>query len=132
MWWSKRGTSKVESKISEIVRESVNNALEKATKEQINILSLQKDISKLTEEKRVLKDELADLKKAKELEKIEIEHLVALKEQRMELSIQQKEVKLERDYQQKELVLRQKGFDEMVTYIKKQGEDMRRLYGEIL
>lgn len=131
MFWNKK-TNQTEAKISEIVRETINNALEKATKESVNILSLQKDISKLTEEKRTLKDDLADLKKAKELEKTEIEHLVALKEQRMELTIQQKELKLEKEFQQKELALRQKGYEEMVANIQKAGEDMKLLYGEIL
>ena len=129
---SKQKNLEVEKKISEIVRETINNALDKATKEQVNILSLQKDISKLTEEKRTLKDDLADLKKAKELEKIEIEHLVALKEQRMELTIKQKEVQLEHDFQKKELALRQKGYEEMTAHIKKVGEDTKSLYSEIL
>lgn len=130
MFWNKK--NQTESKISKIVEETINLALEKATKESVNILSLQKDISKLTEEKRVLKDDLADLKKAKELEKTEIEHLVALKEQRMELTIQQKEIKLEKEFQQKELALRQKGYEEMTANIKKAGEDMKHLYSEIL
>lgn len=133
-WFRKQNAveNRINAEVKEIVEKTIDSVLTKATENSHNILKLQKDISSLTEEKRTLKDDLADLQKQKELEKTEIEHLVALKEQRMELTIQKKEVELERKFQEKELELRKKGFDEMVNHINKQSEDMKSLYGQIL
>lgn len=130
MKWFKhsRGIGELE----EIVSKSVRVAVESSLKDSKHILTYQRDINVLTDERRKLKDELADIKKEKELEKIEIEHLVALKEERMKLEMSQKEVALEKEFQKKELSLAKKSYTDMVDRINKASEDMKQIYSEIM
>ena len=120
------------TEIEGMVTASIERVYKDALKNSNNVLDLQNQIDNLTTEKRKIKDDLLDLKKAKELEKTEIEHLIALKEERMNLKMSQKEVELEGKYQQKELELRKKTYDEMVTHIEKVATDTKELYGKIM
>ena len=135
MWWNKKVSDaedplvkRIDKTVSETVKKIVNNSLKDAE----STLKLHKEVDMLTEERRKLKDDLADIKKQKELEKTELEHLVALKEERMTLQISQKEVELEKVFQKKELNLRQKAYDDMIARIEKAGMDMKEIYKEIL
>jgi hypothetical protein len=124
--------STTKSNINDLVMASMKQVFEEATRDSKNLVQLQNQISTLTEERRTLKDELADIRKQKELEKIEIEHLVALKEERLKLQIDQKEVALEKIFQAKELELRKQAYDDMVKRIEKAGNDMKEIYTEIM
>jgi hypothetical protein len=124
--------STTKSNINDLVMASMKQVFEDATKDSKNLVQLQNQISTLTEDRRTLKDELADIRKQKELEKIEIEHLVALKEERLKLQIDQKEVALEKIFQAKELELRKQAYDDMVKRIEKAGGDMKEIYNKIM
>ena len=115
-----------------LIGAAVEKSYKGAMTDQNTVLSLQQQIDNFTVEKRKLKDELADLKKAKELEKTEIDHLVALKEERMTVQMEQKDVALEKKFQKKELELRQKAYEDMVGRIEKAGDDMKEIYKEIM
>ena len=120
------------SNINDLVIASMKQVFEDATKDSKNLIQLQGQVSHLTEERRNFKDELADIRKQKELEKIEIEHLVALKEERLKLQIDQKEVALEKVFQAKELELRKQSYVDMVKGIEKAGDDMKEIYNKIM
>ena len=113
-------------------KNTIKSAIEEVLNIKDNSLSLKKTIEDLMDEKRRIKDELADLKKEKELEKVEIEHLIALKEERMKLQISQKEVQLEKDFQKKEIGLMQKNHEDSLKRIEKAGDDMKDIYKEIM
>ncbi len=115
-----------------LIGTAVETSYKKTMSDRNTVLALQQNIDNLTVEKRRIKDELADLKKAKEIERVEIDHLVALKEERMELQISQKEIAMEKKFQKKELELRQRAYEDMVERINKAGSDMKEIYEKIM
>jgi len=124
--------SKLEQRVNDAVTETVKKILNDSLKDTDNAIKLHKEVDALTEERRKLKDDLADIKKQKELEKTEIEHLVALKEERMKLQISQKEVELEKQFQKREIDLMQKNHTDAMKRIEKAGDDMKEIYKEIM
>lgn len=55
---------------------------------------------------RKLKDELEELKTTKKMEQREIEHLVKLKEEKLNIEHQKKEIELQKTFQEKEMTLK--------------------------
>jgi hypothetical protein len=62
-----------------------------------------------------LKKELEELKLKKDIAERDIQHLVKLKEEKLDLEFQKKEVALEKEFQQKEMAL-QKEFQERISW----------------
>ena len=118
--------------IAGIVQDKVRTAMEESTSAQVENLKLQKELSQLQSEVRAKKDELASLKSEIKLEKTEMEHLVALKEQRMEVDFEKKTVELEKEYQNKEIALLKDKFSSVQEAIEKQQKKQERVFDTIL
>jgi hypothetical protein len=71
----------------------------------------------LKDEIRRLKDELADLTTTKKMETREIEHLVKIKEEKLNIEHEKKTVELTAEFQKKEMAMQTKYHDKVVTQI---------------
>lgn len=123
---------KIKESFNEMIRSSMDSSLKELTGVTENISTLQSEIKKLKKQKEELEDEIRKAKKDKEMESLETEHLVKLKEERMKLESDKKEVELEKKYQEKEMVLMKKNFKNILETIEKQQADTKELYKNIM
>lgn len=81
---------------------------------------------------RELKDEIESLKTTKKMEQREIEHLVKLKEAKLDIEHQKTELELKDKYKSMEMELQTKYHDLIVAKIEKAQQDMKDTYAEIM
>lgn len=122
----------IKKSIALIVEKSIKETLKEVAGLTEDISSLRLQIDQLNKEKRKLSDDILTATKTKELEQLETEHLVKLKEERMKLNSDKKEIELEKAYQQKELNLRNEHFTKTLETIKEQQKDTKELYQTIM
>ena len=90
-----------------------------------SVLELKKKI-------RALKDEIAELKTTKKMEQREIEHLVKLKEEKLNIEHQKREVELQKEFQEKEMALQTKYHTEIIGKIEEFAKAQRETFKEIM
>jgi Skp family chaperone for outer membrane proteins len=119
-----------------VIKKAVKEAIETITREANNkYADILRGVTKLEvieKQLRDAKDELADVKKEKELEMQEFEHLVKLKEERQKLALETERVKLSGEYQKKEGELQKEYFDKTLKNIEKASYDIKDVYKQIL
>lgn len=118
--------------IKKAVKETISEITNETESKYGEILRSAKDLAGLTTELRQVKDELADVKKKKELEMEEFEHLVALKEKRQELALQTDRVKLEGEFQKREGELQKEYHEKTLKNIEKASADIKEVYKQIM
>ena len=89
-------------------------------------------VTELKKQVRELKDELESLKTTKKMEQREIEHLVKLKEAKLDIEHQKTELDLKDKYQSMEMKLQTQYHDLIVAKIEKAQQDMKDTYGKIM
>lgn len=114
------------------IEKAVRTVFEEYAKDEDSKIGLNRTIDSLKKSIRTWKDELADLKKEKELEKQEIEHLIKLKEERQKVELERQEVVLQKKFQEKEMALQNKYHERQISQIDVQAERMEKIYAEIL
>lgn len=122
----------LKNSINSIVDKSIKDTLKEITGLTDDISSLHSQIETLKRQKQNLNDEILTAKKTKELEQLETEHLIRLKEERMKLDSEKKEIELEKKFQQKEQELKDKHFENVLKTIKEQQADTKELYQNIM
>lgn len=118
--------------LKKAVKEAIEAITNETTCQYTEILTSAKSLAALTEELRIAKDELADVKKKKELEMQEFEHLVKLKEERQKLALETERVKLSGEFQKKEGELQKEYFEKTLKNIEKASYDIKDVYKQIL
>lgn len=81
---------------------------------------------------RVLKDELESLKTTKKMEQREIEHLVKLKEEKLDIDHQKKNLELQGQFRQKEMEMQTTYHDKIMTQLEKAANEMKDVYTKIM
>ncbi len=89
-------------------------------------------VLQLKKQTRKLKDDLEDLKTTKKMEQREIEHLVKLKEEKLNIEHQKKEIELQKEFQAKEMVLQTKYHKDIIGKIEESAKEQRQTYTEIM
>lgn len=97
-----------------------------------DISKLSSQVKSLKKQKEELQDEVRSAKKEKEMEELELKHLIAMKEERMQLDIEKKTVELEKTYQTKEMELIKSNFKEVLNTIDKSTKDTKDLFTAIM
>lgn len=90
------------------------------------------DVAALKKQIRTLKDELADLKTTKKMETREIEHLVKIKEEKLNIEHQKQEVELQKDFQAKEMALQTEYHNKIMKAIEEARKEQQGTYKEIM
>lgn len=81
---------------------------------------------------RELKDEIESLKTTKKMEQREIEHLVKLKEEKLNIEHQKKEVELQGRFQEKQMVLQTEHQKLTIDNLDKARQEMKEIYTQIM
>ena len=81
---------------------------------------------------RKLKDEIESLKVTKKMEQREIEHLIKLKEEKLNIEHQKKEVELQKQFQEKEMAMQQNFHSLTIKNIETAQKDMKDIYTQIM
>jgi hypothetical protein len=96
------------------------------------VKGLESDIECLEEDKRKLKEELADLKLKKKMEEEDIKHMVKINNERKEIELEKEKVKLERKSAEEIAKVKDEYRDKTEQQLEKQLSNMKDMYGEIL
>jgi vacuolar-type H+-ATPase subunit I/STV1 len=89
-------------------------------------------IVSLKQQIHTLKDEIADLQTTKKQELRDIEHLIKIKEEKLNIEHQKKELDMKAQYQAKEMALQTQYFEKNLTQLKEHGDNMQKIHKEIL
>jgi len=81
---------------------------------------------------RRLRDEIADLKKIREIEETKTKHYVKMREERQEVETAKKEVELEGVFQDKEMVMMKDYHGKIMESLKEYQTRLEKTYGEIM
>ena len=81
---------------------------------------------------RELKDEIESLKTTKKMEQREIEHLVKLKEEKLDIDHKKKELELKNQFKDSEMELQTKYHNLIIGKIETAQKDMKDIYAEIM
>lgn len=99
-------------------------------KRDIQKLENERDV--LTDENRKVKDELAELKQKRKMEDEDIRHMVKIKEAKLDIDHQKRLLEVDREKEQAIAQVKDQYRDKMETFLGKQVEDIKQMYGEIL
>lgn len=81
---------------------------------------------------RKLKDEIESLKVTKKMEQREIEHLVKLKEEKLNIEHQKRKVEQQADYQIKLMAMQTEYYDLTIKNLDDARKEMKEIYTEIM
>ncbi len=81
---------------------------------------------------RKLKDEIESLKVTKKMEQREIEHLVKLKEEKLNIDFQKKELELKGQFQDKTLVMQTEYHNLTIKNLDVARDEMKEIYTQIM
>ncbi len=90
------------------------------------------DVASLKKQIRLLKDESEDLKTTKKMEQREIEHLVKLKEAKLDIEHQKTELKLKDSFKDKEMALQTDFFKKSTDQLETARKEMKDIHEKIL
>lgn len=93
---------------------------------------LNDEIKDLRERKQKLEDEVRQLKLEHKIAEEDIKHMIALKEERLELDYEKKIVELQKDMDKKIMEVKEKYRDKVEKQLEKEGDNMKHMYGQIL
>ena len=110
----------------------LNDLLGKELKEIPQLLKEAKELIGPAEEVSKLKKEIAELELKKTMERREIEHLVKLKEEKLNIEHQKREVVLEKDFQKKEMKMQTEYHDKIMKAIEDARKEQQDTYKEIM
>lgn len=96
------------------------------------LLSGGESVLQLKKRVRELNDEIESLKTKKKMEQREIEHLVKLKEEKLDIEHQKKEIELQKDFQAKEMALQTEYHGKIITAIETARKEQQETYKEIM
>ncbi len=103
------------------------------TRKRLDKIFLGEDsINELKAQIRKLKDELAELKTTKKMEEREIEHLVKLKEEKLNIEHAKREVELQKQFQEKEMKLQTEYHDKIIIAVEAARKEQQETYKEIM
>jgi hypothetical protein len=105
---------------------------EKTIAEIETIEKLQKKVTALEEERRVLKEEVENLKLKKKIEEEDIKHMVRIKEERLAIDHERKIIELEKKTQDEIAKVKDGYRDKVEGNLEKQIERSEQMYSEIL
>jgi len=89
-------------------------------------------VVRLRKRVRELKDELADLKTTKKMEEREIEHLVKIKEEKLNIEHQKRTLDLQQSFSAKEMQLQTNYHDKIMKALAESKKDMTEVHQGIL
>jgi len=128
-----------ESKFAEMIEKTFKKVFCAGDSDQSKILTLTEQIEKLKAEKISLKesveksqDEYNALKKKKDLEEMEIKHLIRMKEEKNKLELEQEKVKMEKSFQDKTMELQKNNHEEAMKLVVEGKKDLQEIYSQIL
>lgn len=110
----------------------LNELLGKGIKEIPDLLQEAKDLIGPAEDVGKLKREIAELGLTKEIELRDIEHLVKIKEEKLNLEFSQKELDLKNDFKDKEMRMQTVYHDKQIEQLNEAKTDMGDMYKEIM
>ena len=79
-----------------------------------------------------LKRELEELKLQKEISERDIQHLVTLKEEKLDIEYKKKELKLKNEFKDKEIALQKEYHEKVMKTVEEARGEMRGTYSEIM
>ncbi len=100
-------------------------AIEKALGGSDKVIGLKDQVQKL-------KDELADLQTTKKQEIRDIEHLIKIKEEKLNIEHQKSELALKGQFKDKEMKLQSDYFDKNLKQLDEHSKKMQSIYEQIL
>jgi len=93
---------------------------------------LKADITRLEKEKRIIKDELEDLKHQKKMENEDIKHMVKINQERKDIELEKEKIKLAGEQTKAIAQVKDEYQDKTEKQLEKQLTNMKDMYGEIL
>jgi lantibiotic modifying enzyme len=96
------------------------------------VRSLNATISGLEKDKKVLKEEVSDLKLKKKVEEEEIKHLIKINQERKDIELEKEKIKLEGAKAKEIAEVKDNYRDKTEQQLEKQLEMMKGMYSEIL
>ena len=97
-----------------------------------DIRKLEDERDGLTDDNRMVKDELAELKQKRKMEDEDIRHMVTIKASKLDLEHQRKQVDLEGTFQAEKAKIKDEYRDKLESTLQAQIKDVKDMYGEIL
>jgi len=86
----------------------------------------------LTQQANDLRDEIATLKKSKEMEEREIKHLVRLEKEKNDVEFLKKEEQIKAEYAKKEMALQKEYHEKAMQLIEKEHAQVKEIYQQIM
>ena len=102
------------------------------TKENVDVQELKDKIAELQSERKVLKEEVEDLKLKKKIEDEDIRHMVKMKEESLEQKFLRKEMEMEKRKDKEVATCKDAYRDKLEVFLTKRGDDIKEMYNEIL
>ena len=96
------------------------------------VLSLGGNISKLEAEKRILKEEVADLKLKKKMEEEDIKHMIKIDRERKDIEVEKEKIEVNRKANDAIAEVKDKYRDKVETQLHEQAKEMKSIYTSIL
>ena len=96
------------------------------------LLSGGESVLQLKKQLRELKDEIESLKTTKKMELREIEHLVKLKEEKLDIEHAKREIELQKEFQAKEMKLQTEYHDKIIAAVEVARKEQQETYKEIM
>lgn len=113
------------------IEESDDDVL-KMVREAGDIVQLQSQKVDLQEQVGNLSRKLDDLRADMARERMDLEHAVRLKEERLQVKMDHREVELEKAFQKKEAELRREHHEALMATVKEGKDDLQKIHREIL
>lgn len=123
---------KKKDRFQELLDESQENFVGEMERALKKILNDTDQAPCLKEKIQKLKDEVADLQTAKKQELRDIEHLVKIKEEKLNIEHQKSELTLKDQYKDKEMELQTEYFEKVMKQVETAKTDMQKIYEQIL
>lgn len=98
----------------------------------VELAQLKSDVDRLEKEKRVVREELEDLKLKKKLESEDIKHMVKINSERKDIELEKEKIKLQKKSADEIAAVKDEYRDKTEQQLEAQVKDMKGMYSEIL
>ena len=108
----------------------INRKMVKAYKEQMD--ELKKQITALTNDKMLLKQQCEEMKLKKKMDEEDIKHMVKMKEEKLDMEFQKKVLEVEKSHDEKLMETKDQYRDKMEERLEKETANIKSMYEDIL
>ena len=108
----------------------MNKKIVKAYKAQVE--DLKKQITALTNDKMLLKQQCEEMKLKKKLDEEDIKHMVKMKEEKLEMTFQKRVLEVEKAHDEKLMKTKDQYRDKMEERLEKETANIKSMYEDIL